>query len=351
MKNKWYLSLCVILFSSFNLLYAQSNFKGGYVIIQPGDTVHGEIELRGDKSMGHICTFRSGSEIKEYTPNEIIAYRLDNGKYFISKEVDNQHVFLEFLMSGRLNIYYNQDNSGKHYYIENENLGLKEIPYKEEEVYGEDGTTYLSRSRTHLKVLGTYMNDCPEIHTDLRKLKSFDHGSLINIAQKYHNLVCKDDVCIIYKQKRTVRVALEAAGGITVFRQEMINDDLTKNTYPQGGVLAHLWLPAEGDNLYLKTGLAFSSLKYKNGDNDILLKVPIYLVYLFHKDTFIRPKLGVGINIYKPFFASIGPMGGVNIKLKKSIYWSLTYDIDFEAEFPPQKLFSQSFSTGLYIVL
>lgn len=105
----------------------------GYVITNPGDTLFGEIDYRGDLLMGKLCRFKDNNgEEQEFLPAGIQGYRFIDSKYYISLEVNGRNVFLEYLINGKVSIYYLRDDAGDHYYIDKEGEVMKEIPYNED---------------------------------------------------------------------------------------------------------------------------------------------------------------------------------------------------------------------------
>ncbi len=87
------------------ILNAQTDFRAGYIIGNIGDTLYGEIDYRGDFWMSQICRFKADdNSIRAYSPQDIKAFRFIDSKYFISQEINNNKVFLEFLISGKVNI-------------------------------------------------------------------------------------------------------------------------------------------------------------------------------------------------------------------------------------------------------
>src|SRR5690606_8936442 len=71
-KKTIILALCL----SAHMASAQADFRPGYVIKAPGDTLYGEIDYRGDLLMGSVCRFRNEhKETKDYTPHDIFAFR------------------------------------------------------------------------------------------------------------------------------------------------------------------------------------------------------------------------------------------------------------------------------------
>jgi len=96
------LNLALIFFTVFlvaSSAMGQSDFRPGYLITSQVDTLQGQIDLRSELEMGQSCKFREDDKglVREYTPEEILAYRFVDNKYFISKKLDSVTVFLEYI--------------------------------------------------------------------------------------------------------------------------------------------------------------------------------------------------------------------------------------------------------------
>jgi hypothetical protein len=335
-----------------SFVFAQTNFRPGYVINSKGDTLKGTIDYRGDLLMGEVCCFKVNDKAEEriFYPDDITSFRFIDSKYFISKEVNGKKVFLEFLINGKINIYYRRDETGDHYYIEKEGEKFSDLSYVEEVRY-RGNTPYLYQSKNHIGLLTYFMKDAPGLKSRIEDLKKPDHKGLVRLAEDYHNAVCKDESCIIYEKKVPVlKVDLEIIGGGVDFRY--IND-IIDNYYFQAGIITHFWMPRANEKLFFRTGFLRSEVQLKNGKS-VIYRFPIQIEYIYPKGI-IRPKLAVGVNLYKPFLQTSSFMGGVNIKLLKSLYLAIDYDIDFitieNVPLIPAKLFSQSLSCGLQIKL
>lgn len=353
MKHKGLIILGLFLMTG--LINAQTDFRPGYVIKTNGDTLIGEIDYRGDLLMGEICRFKNKDIDKEikYYPGDIAGYRFNESKYYISKEVSGKKVFLEFLIKGKVNIYYIRDDKGEHYFIEKEGIGLTEIPYEERIMYidNEPNKQYLVQSTKHIGILNVYMQDAPEFQSRIKNIGIPEHESLIRLAEDYHNKVCKDGACIIYEKKLPLlKLHIEFTGG-TVNCQNI--DNVKDKNYFQAGILTHFWMPRTNENLFFRTGLLYSTLE-SNDEKKVIYKIPIQIEYVYPK-FIISPKFAFGINVYNPFYQSVSLMGGLNIKLHKSVYLGINYDIDFipTERFPlfPKSILTQSILTGILIKL
>ncbi|MDZ7636246.1 MAG: hypothetical protein U5L72_18130 [Bacteroidales bacterium] len=71
--------------------------------------------------------------------------------------------FLEYLINGKLNIYYYRDEKGEDYYlIGKEGFPLKVIPYLEEMRKTPDGINVLYKSTLHIGLLQYYTDDASD---------------------------------------------------------------------------------------------------------------------------------------------------------------------------------------------
>jgi len=331
-------------------LFAQTDFRSGYVIKSVGDTLWGEVDYRGDKKMGEICTFRKskGDEVTTFTPDDILGFRFINSKYYISRVLNEKKVFLEFLINGKVNIYYRRDEISDHYYIEKEDEPLIEMPY-EEVVKSKNNKNYLYKSTKHIGILTYYMKDAQDLIAIINNMRKPEHKNLIQLAEKYHNEVCDGEKCIIYEKKLPpFSVDLELISGITHINPYFINDlNLPFPTVmPIYGVLGHFWLPRESENLYLKTGIV---LIYN--EKTRLYKIPFQLEYLYPTGI-IRPRISAG---FDNFILDPTCSVGANIVFSKSVSLSLNCDATFRNVnseiLLPDKFFSSSLYAGLRIKL
>ena len=331
---------------STGILRAQTDFKPGYIIKNTGDTIFGEIDYRGDILMGTICKFKnSDNSIVEYSPSDILGYRFIDSKYYVSKEVDSKKVFLEYLIKGKISIYYIRDKNGEHYYLDKEDVNLTEIPYEEGIKYKNDKQYYYSSTK-HFGVLNYYMQDAPGIKKKIQKIRTPQNHNLIKLAEDYNDIVCDGEKCIIYEKKQPLlKINPEIIGGVINFK------NLKGKYFINSGVIINLWLPRFNEKIYLRTGLLYSNIESDNGTQSIF-KIPLQIEYVY-PESVIRPKLSIGFNLFNPFYQSVGLMGGLNIRLHKVAYLSINCDIDFTPSekfaFIPDSRFSYSLLTGLYM--
>jgi hypothetical protein len=198
-----------------------SEFRTGYVILLNGDTLRGMIDYRNEISMSKRCRFIAGNTSTEtfYKPDELKAFRFDNGKFYISKGIttgNNQmkKLFLEYLIKGKVNIYYFKDLNGNHYLIDKEGSALVELPEDVNIKKGENGYSYVNDSKKYMGILLFYMSDAPEMRTEITETKELTHSSLIKLAKDYNKAICGDNSCLIYEKKiSNVQYKLELIAG------------------------------------------------------------------------------------------------------------------------------------------
>ena len=379
--------LCAFLFLSITL-HAQTDFKPGFIINNSNDTIYGMIDYRGSLLMGHTCTFKtSDNAITNYFPNDILGYRFIDGKYFVSREIEGQRVFLEYLIKGMLNIYHLRDKDGDHYFLDKEDVTLVKIPYEEsirhiENEEGYYGKDVYYQSRQHFGVLSHYMQDAPDIQKKIAAIKKPEHKSLIKLAENYHNMVCEDEQCIIYEKRTSVKIYIEPSFGIIKYKNSIISRFEDK-FYFNGGILVNFNVPSINERIYLKTGLLLSNITHERVNyvynpqefkyewvvyetyDRLLLKTPLHAEYLYPKGI-IRPRLSAGVNFYLPSFSSTASIsGGFNIKANESLFLSITSSAEFNlagnaidmktyeinSKRPFFNLLSYSVNCGLFIKL
>jgi len=202
--------LLIGIFLTFGILNAQTDFKPGYIIKNSGDTIYGQIDDRKAKSMSQLCRFKnSENSIREYLPKDIKAYRFINDKYYVSKEIESQSYFLEYLINGKLNVYYSKHDNFGHYYVDNENNPLVELPYEESTQYI-DSKRIAFKSNKHIGILNYYTQDAPQLKSKILAIKKPNHNELINLAEEYHNALSDEFDSLIYKKnKLKVRLSPE----------------------------------------------------------------------------------------------------------------------------------------------
>ncbi len=336
----------------FDLTFAQSDLRSGFIYTHSGDTLIGSIQLNGDIKISQECIFYSNNtnEPQSYLPFAIKGYQFENGRYFVSRNVKGQNpkaIFAEYLVDGEKDLFYYRDKKGSHYLLSETDSTLIEIPLDTRQVKKNNKQYFVPPTR-HIGFLKYYFQDTPKIHKQIDQIKSPDRQDLIKLTKDYHQLVCENGIeCIEYKKRKyPISVAIQPYFGYLSLD--------SKHFIPHYGGIAHFWLPIANENLYFRTGYLFSNW----GDFTRLSKVPIQLEYVF-PFKIIKPKLGFGMTIFQQkaqegYIESMpGTMAitsGFLMELNKSIY------LDFTATFENPGLpiidkpnyWIYSFGTGIW---
>lgn len=331
------------------IVNAQTDFRPGYIIKTPGDTLFGKIDYRGDLKMSFVCKFKDKENtIREYSPDDITAFRFTDSKYFVSKKVNEKTMFLEYLIKGKVNIYFGRDENGDHYYIDKDDVTLTEIPYEEGVKYVNNEPKYYE-SKKHIGVLNYFMQDASGFQSRIETIKKPERQNLIKLAKDYHNAVCEGENCTIYeKSVPFIKISPEVIGGVINYSTV---DDLNDKIYFHAGIIGHIWMPSSSEKMYFRTGIIFSQLDI-NDEIKNFYKIPCQLEYIYPKG-FFRPRFAYGLNFYKQNYRSVSFNLGGNLKISKSLFLSAASDIEFNPTLliVPKSLFSYSFQFGLFISL
>ena len=248
MKHIFKLSLILLLFCS-SALKAESSFNyiPGFVIQLNGDTLKGTLLIQKSKNAGEKCVLKTETGVnKIFLPGEIQGYRYEGGKYYITREIQNEYlnkktVFLEYLIEGITSIYYFFDEK-EHYYAEKDGVGLLELT-EDKKISVIDNVEYVAPNQTEGKLM-YIMQDCPAVQKDIKHIK-LDHKSLIKLAKTYHEKVCDSKSCIIYeKANKPIKLSWNPFVGYS------------KNQYDFGGRAYTYFM----DNFQIGMGLKFSNI-------------------------------------------------------------------------------------------
>lgn len=327
MKFKQLVSLLFLCSIALSSIYSQVDFRSGSIITPNQDTIRGFIDYKSNSSLSNFCRFKTkqDSDVQEYTPSTISGFRFDGGKYYIAKKVERDTFFLEFLIQGEVDIFYLRIGNEDRYFLEKEKLDLIEIPYKES-VKKQDGKHYLHTTKKHIGILNYYMKDAPRLKTRIDKFGKPNHDNLINLARNYHNMVCEDEICVVFEDK-IPKVVLSPEFRMGLFHLNNSETFIDKNVI-QYGLLLHIEMPRRYNKLYAEIGVQVAQVNLRN-DQISLFKVPFHLGYQYPKGK-IRPKLSYGLNYYYPGGFTIGFNGGTHIVLNKNLRLALLGEAEFD---------------------
>lgn len=388
MKHGLILSILIIIFS-VHICFGQNDWKPGYIIKLQGDTIYGFIDNRGSKSNSQQCYFRKEEvgETQILKPQDLVGYRFIDSKLFISKNIDGLEyempVFLEFLFSGKVNIYHLKDENDRYFIEKNADMYELKNTLKLDTI---DKIEYLKEKKEYIGTLKFLFQDAM-IQTEINESK-FTPQSLIKISKNYHKKVCPEEKCIVYeKSLAPIHINWGLHTGLSVNTMDF--GTYTTTNYGLGNLLGcrlefenvidwqenlnfvldftfqrftNYELSQIKDRSYSRilynntayiltnNNIYSTEVKYLDVNiNTIALKIPLTMNYIFSKSN-IRPYIGAGfINmfilsqnkdfIYRLFYDEfnnsiptyhLGLVGKVGCKYmlqnKQSIYAELNFE-------------------------
>lgn len=174
-----------------NSIFAQSEFKDGYIITENKDTVRGFVEYTINIKNKNTCSFRETKtgKITQYNSNQIIGYGLWNLQHFISTKIIDSVIiyqgFIEILIRGEVNLLY----GNRHYYLLSNSNELTELINPNKTVISPVGDLKVSTGIYKNQIKNALSYRCQNLtKRDFERL-NYNHSSLINIVEKYHDCI------------------------------------------------------------------------------------------------------------------------------------------------------------------
>jgi hypothetical protein len=320
------LSFCLLL--SITLCHGQVDFKPGYIVDLSGDTIRGTIEYRGNLFMSNTCRLKtSNGAITSYSPSQLRGYGIDDSKYYVSHDVKADgvlnRVFLEVLVSGTVNILYFRGDTDR-YYIEKDSLGIAELPYSETVII-KDGKQLVSQSTRHIGVLQYYMQDVPELRSEITRMRKLEVDPLVQLADRYNRLTMKADESVYLKPKAVASIYIDLVGGAVFPRMPEV---ITDETFMLGGQIL-LGMPRYNEKLFFRTGFIFTHLKVEG--YTIKRKIPVAFEYMPMKRR-VNLRASYGLNLYNVSSHTISISGGLNVKFNQNVSFNIMPEMEFTPE-------------------
>jgi hypothetical protein len=331
----------VLLLTAINA-FSQAVFKDGYIIKNNNDTVFGLIEYKGNKTNSLDCTFKKNIESasQKYTPNDIKAYRFDNSKYYVSKVVTlgdkEELLFLEYLINGRVDVYYYFDGQAEHYFIDGGDNQLFELKEGSPEIITSHGKRLIRQSKQYLGILKYVFRESPAISKQAETVQ-LNRKSLIDIAHSYHNEICANEECIIYEKKdphENIKFGLLAGlGGVTVSLADNIptkmiyfrNSDFGLTLCPFVGFFVKANIPAIDAHLFFQYQGTLGSWNLKTSNSYVDVNKLNYLSEISIRQTFLGNK-----GVFKYEFNE-----GKNIRpnIHAGVYFNYSFNLRYSCKY------------------
>ena len=212
MKYKLF-SLILILFSYSAIeISGQSKLKEGFVITLENDTLYGFIKDMSQNKNSKYCLFSSEPKSKnfiKYSPLDIKSYRISDEKMYEAKRIfykdEFNPVFLEMLIEGYVNLYYDHRNKQMAFYLEKEGMPFKGLEMSSIDISPNRAKGYYSDQLDEIKIniykdtLFSVFDGSPEAYNKIDNL-NYEIQDLMDIVKTYISENCKADSCIIFEK-------------------------------------------------------------------------------------------------------------------------------------------------------
>jgi len=289
-----YVLAYTFLFLSISIgVFGQKAFKKGYIITNSYDTIHGIINLKSNYNNCKICEFKNNTDENQiiYTPQDIRGYRIEDTKFYISKDIiiNNQKikVFLEFLLDGIVDLYYFKGLYGEYFFIEKDS-SLHQLSNNEIELFDNYDTKYVTNSNQYKGMLNYIFQETPKLSDKIPYIE-FTPTSLIKITKEYHNMVCDTYECVEYEKPNKPTFHIELYSGVIDSRMGLkTSKNNAKNRNPYIGFCLK-YTPDKRRHLWnFMIGINYSYNKFQDVYNNVELSSLEGSYQLYTKYSIIR---------------------------------------------------------------
>lgn len=332
------------------VIHAQQNHKDGFIITNNADTIWGKIDYRTDHINSKQCMFKAdGAEgYTTYYPGDIEGYRFtDTGRFYVTRrlptEKKEQLFFAEFLLNGKLNIYYVYENGFKQYYFENEKAEI--VRYEVDVINNLITNENIDYIKQKTIPLYNIVNASISARKSI-KLGKMNEEKLIDMARKYHKDICTDETeCIEYKYGKKVRyteIHYHIGGGVAFAHETDQPSHMQNSTGYTVGAKVELTLDRLVYGMFMEIGANYAEFKFKdtapniyddetNTDNILSLNAGIGYNFGHSK---IRPNIRGGIFTGSGYgYLHFGPYIGAGLTIPAGFTtFTLNYDFKYSSQ-------------------
>jgi hypothetical protein len=170
--------------------FAQGQFREGFVITNHHDTIYGEVFHRMHASRYNVCRFRLDTEVKDYTPSELLGFGFTGDAYYSTLFVEGK--FVEVLVHGKISLVLLNNVL----YIHKEGYDI--IAVKEGELITFGNRQYKLNPQWKGKLI-YLMSDCNSTLFDPKR-SAISTKEFIRIIKSYNN--CINEPFVEYKTQK-----------------------------------------------------------------------------------------------------------------------------------------------------
>ncbi len=310
-------------------LNARSDFRDGFIIKAPNDTLFGKIDYRSNLNNSKSCLFKTASGIVEYSPDQIEGYGFINDKYFSSQIIKG--IFVEVLVAGDLSLYM----SGNDLFVRKTGSELYKLESKQirdtAQVAVVGGTDNVVGYREDIRWKGTLSfltSDCVESSQKIQRM-TLNEKELTKFVISYN--LCKGSPFTDFKShKPWIHLGVGAYAGASLsilkFTEKDYLHDYLADTYnswnPSYGLSVEFSSPRVNERIAIQADLFYikadfysyveghqglATTYYETNIDISTLAVPVMVKYTFPAGKY-------------SFFLSAGMEFDTNFDTSSSLY-------------------------------
>jgi len=325
-------------------LPVQATFQQGYVVTLGGDTLKGNIDMGSPNAMAHHCRFKSTEtgKVTRFTPKELKSFAtIDLSRRFVSETVPyyfkDRRLFLEVLLTGRINLYYTYDLVlNDLFYLNKRDANLVDL------MFDWDKNKLIALKADYVKFLKKAMVDAPELLPEIEHLKNPTPYALSDLVGRYNRRFDKSAKTAVIPQSPTVakpdkQMGLSISPGMIIpgLSDLLYSEDKPTNAFCGLSIIKR---PREKRNgFYVSVGAYLPTFSVTTKNNkllttpalkysglDYMLLIPVNASYHFSKNK-LQPMVGLDVqtflNSYDTWFLA-GPSFGLSYTPCKRISFS-----------------------------
>ncbi|MFB9864722.1 PorT family protein [Rufibacter immobilis] len=365
--KKIFLSGLLVL--AFHAVFAQRNFKPGY-ILQQQDTLRGLVDERGDRRSAAKVVFKASAEAEAitYTPAEIGGYGLDGGHRFETHGLgtgDTAQVhFFTLLVKGYASLYFFRDKDSRDRFYLLKDGSLRElVAYKAiEKVQGRRVSIPYNLFRGTLQEA---FKDCPALAAKAKNLR-YREKELIQYVTDYNNGCTPLPPQTYVAQPRQAVSSWGVAAGAT-HTSLQVSGSSERPRYnqsftswgPSAALFYHLTLPWLNKKFALQLELQYQPQKYTNvvteSESAMRYEYDVHLTLNYLKVPVLL-RYAVPVGKLKPFF-NLGFVNSFAVKVKDetSVTRTLIYQgsstVSSEPYLKEYRKYAQGYLAGFGLAL
>jgi hypothetical protein len=178
----------LLLLGPTGIVFAQSDYRPGYIITLDSDTLSGYLRYFSGSSRFDRCLFRTtpDGEGTPYTPSQLIGYRFKDDSYYASRSIKSEgevpkFYFAEVLVSGKktlLKIY-------EKFYLEDSKHDIYVLKSTVTEIKNEKGR-FIRAKKEFMGILKWQFFDCPSASEEIKNLTLIEKD-LTSIFELYNS--------------------------------------------------------------------------------------------------------------------------------------------------------------------